>query len=188
MKNLLRYTTALLVISMITACFNAKKINNKLAANAEYGGWYIGSAYGHYFVIDRKGLFKKSIAFALNEFPRFCPGQAEAIASFMNLTPCEKNKRNKNGFLHADRSDISFGQGVSIFKARAFYNGFDTTYMEQDGGDRRKLLFKMKAATARFTIRATGLEGAADLRNLVLFSNCNQDSLNYFGCPSRKNQ
>jgi hypothetical protein len=188
MKNILQFIVVLLLASAYTSCVNAKKINNKIAIDKEYNGWFIGTSNGIFFVINRKGPFKKNIAFILGTFRPFCQGQKEAYASFFN-SECEKRNDDKKGFFIIGRNDsTSIGQNVSIYKAKAFYEDFDTTYINYAIRKGQRVVYKIKASDGISSIKAIWVDGFVDLRNLVLFSNCNKDSLKYFDCPSKKIQ
>jgi len=186
MKNIFKYIVFLFLASTYTSCFNARKINNKIVIDKEYDGWFIGTSNGIFFVVDREGLFKRNIAFSLGGFRPFCQGQKEAYASFFNSV-CEKRNDDKKSFFIIGHNDsTSFDQNVSIYKAKAFYEDFDTTYIEHAIRKKQRIVYKIRANDGRFSIRAIWVDGFVDLRNLVLFSNCTKDSLNYYDCPTRK--
>ena len=100
----------------------------------------------------------------------------------------KKNGNKKKNFILGGNDSTSFNQDISIHKAKAFYEDFDTAYIQYAIRRRQRVVYKIKANDGRFSIRAILVDGFVDLRDLVLFSNCTKDSLRYFDCPSVKAQ
>ena len=98
MKNILKYIVASLLASAYTSCFNVNKINNKIAIDKEYNGWFIGASNGIFFVLHRQGLLKRNIAFSIGSFRKDCPGRVDTLVAFFK-SACEKKTATKKRIL-----------------------------------------------------------------------------------------
>jgi len=174
-----RYIITIFILFLTVGCFDTKKVAKKVSINKEYHGWYIGTSNSNFFVVKRKGVLKKNLAFMLPEYlnrRRFTEGSDSFFRKFTGVNKI----LSKRYFLLGKNDSTSFGQNVSIFRAKAIFSGFDSVYINSSIEKGKKILYSIKASDGEFVIKALWIDCFSDIKSMILLSNISNDSIRYF--------
>jgi hypothetical protein len=161
------------LIFFMTGCVQSKKIEKSLTVNQQYIGWYVGTSNGQFFIIERNGLFKKDIAIKLPEYFQACN-----IFQVLD-TSCDNEKNKKRYFIVGRDDRVTFDQKTFIFRAKGIYGGIINN---NPSAEIKNIHYKIKARYSNKSIKAVWLDNLTTIKNLVLFSNCSDDSIRYPEC------
>ena len=183
MKNLFQYIIFLSTTFFLVGCLNAKKICKGIKVNREYNVRYIGTSNIEFIVINKPGLFKRNIAFSLPEYHHSCRSVGITDSFFVH-----KNEKHFQGktYLIINRNDsTSFGQNVSICRAKAFLKYIDIDRIEYWDSTNTKVTHRMKASDGVVFVKAVFVIISAEFQDIKLFSNYDQDSAWHHKCDQK---
>jgi hypothetical protein len=169
-----KYIQGIFLSLTFSSCFNSTRISTIIPDN-EYEGWFIGTSGGNFFVIQKRKSLKRNVAYKLPEHPRNCRLLEGISPQFFKH---KENNLTKSFFILGQKDTISFEQNIVVCRAKAFY--ISENLSTNNVGERKK--FKVKASDGFFKITAIWIDGYAQFKEMVLFSNYSTDSTRYPRC------
>lgn len=173
-----------LVMQTAVSCSSLKRMTGKLKHNEQYTGWYAVTSEGRFFIIDRKGLFKKNWAFNLPEFPLLCYPVSRIDSILYEKCNYERDFV-PNSFLVNNLDFFERDNLTSLYKAKANFKKYQAYDSIDRNGKIQKKLSKIRIAIGDRIIRAVWLEGYSYFDNVILYSNCNKDTIQSLKCDTR---
>lgn len=149
-------------------CINAKRIRKSFDVNKRYEGWYVATSIGHYFVKGSDHGTAKKVAFNL---PQHSLNYSSVPDSFFYYD-CKAPEIVKRYFLI--EGDSTYGGKVFICRASAVYRGIAKENENYTGN-----IYKIKASDGKVVIKGIWYEHFVDLRDVVLYSNCDLDTIRF---------